>query len=92
MNKLENKNRQNRVPLSPQTEKENQRQVHLNADFLFWFAPPRRRRREMSEHQRTKSRREGGEPHRLPRNLSGESGYFPDKLLKINKLYYTEKG
>ena len=40
----------------------------------------------MSERQRTKSRREGGEPHRLPRNLSGESGYFPDKLFKMNKL------
>lgn len=41
-----------RISFSPQTEKENQRQVHLNADFLFRFAPPRRRRREMSERQR----------------------------------------
>ena len=42
MNKLKNKNRQNRVSFSPQTEKENQRQVHLNADFLFpvCTAPP----------------------------------------------------
>ena len=42
MNKLENKYRQNRVSFSPQTEKENQRQVHLNADFLFpvCTAPP----------------------------------------------------
>ena len=41
-----------RISFSPQTEKENQRQIHLNADFLFRFAPPRRRRREMSERQR----------------------------------------
>ena len=41
-----------RISFSPQTEKENQRQVHLNADFLFRFAPPRRRRQEMSERQR----------------------------------------
>lgn len=54
-----------RISFSPQTEKENQRQVHLNADFLFRFAPPRRRRREMSERQRTKSRREGGAQGRL---------------------------
>ena len=117
-----------RISFSPQTEKENQRQVHLNADFLFpvCTAPPqaagdvgatadesperrrragppagdarapadeiserrrgagpppgaagatadeipeRRRRagrlREMSERQRTKSRREGGAQDRL---------------------------
>ena len=31
-----------RISFSPQTEKENQRQVHLNADFLFpvYTAPP----------------------------------------------------
>ena len=54
-----------RISFSPQTEKENQRQVHLNADFLFRFAPPRRRRREMSERQQTKSRRKGGARGRL---------------------------
>ena len=59
-----------RISFSPQTEKENQRQVHLNADFLFRFAPPRRRRREISERQRTKSRREGGAQDRL-REMSG---------------------
>ena len=41
-----------RISFSPQMIKENQRQVHLNADFLLSFAPPRRRRREMSERQR----------------------------------------
>lgn len=41
-----------RISFSPQTEKGNQRSSELDADFLFRFAPPRRRRREMSERQR----------------------------------------
>lgn len=57
MNKLENKNRQNRVPLSPQMKTKNQRSSELDADFLFSFATPRRRRgRDVG--QRPKSRRE----------------------------------
>ena len=46
---------------------------------------------EMSEPQRTESRSEGGEPHRLPRNLFSESVYFPDKLFKINNFSVDEE-
>ena len=85
-----------RISFSPQTEKENQRQVHLNADFLFRFAPPRRRRREMSERQRTKSRREGGEPHRLremsehQRTKSRREGGAQNRLQEMSRRQRTK--
>ena len=62
-----------RISFSPQMIKENQRQVNLNADFLLSFAPPRRRRREMSERQRTKSPREGGVQGRLRERCRSDS-------------------
>ncbi len=54
-----------RISFSPQTEKENQRQVHLNADFLFpvCTAPPQAAGDVGAT--ATKSRREGGAQDRL---------------------------
>ena len=40
------------IPLSPQMKTKNQRRARSNADFLFSFAPPRRRRGGMSERLR----------------------------------------
>ena len=59
-----------RISFSPQTEKENQRQVHLNADFLFpvCTAPPQAAGDVGAP--ATKSRREGGTRGRL-REMSG---------------------
>lgn len=85
-----------RISFSPQTGKENQRQVHLNADFLFRFAPPRRRRREMSERQRTKSRREGGAQDHLremserQRTESRREGGARDRLREISERQRTK--
>lgn len=85
-----------RISFSPQTEKENQRQVHLNADFLFRFALPRRRWREMSERQRTKSRREGGVQDRLremperQRTKPRREGGAQDRLQEMSEQQRTK--
>ena len=85
-----------RISFSPQMIKENQRQVHLNADFLLSFAPPRRRRREMSERQRTKSPREGGVQGRLremperQRTKSPREGGAQDRLREMSERQRTK--
>ena len=85
-----------RISFSPQTEKENQRSSELDADFLFRFAPPRRRRREMSERQRTKSPREGGAQGRLremperQRTKSRREGGAQDRLQEMLERQRTK--
>ena len=78
-----------RISFSPQTEKENQRQVHLNADFLFpvCTAPPQAAGDVGAI--ATKSRREGGARGRLQemserqRTKSPREGGAQDHMLEM---------
>lgn len=79
-----------RISFSPQTEKENQRQVHLNADFLFpvCTAPPQAEGDVGAP--ATKSRREGGAQGHLremserQRTKSRREGGAQDRLREMS--------
>lgn len=85
-----------RISFSPQTEKENQRQVHLNADFLFpvCTAPPQAAGDVGAP--ATKSRREGGARDRLremsehQRTKSRRKGGARDRLREMTKRQRTK--
>ena len=85
-----------RISFSPQTEKENQRQVHLNADFLFpvCTAPPQAAGDVGAI--ATKSRREGGARDRLwemsgrQRTKSRRKGGAQDRLLEMSGRQRTK--
>lgn len=85
-----------RISFSPQTEKENQRQVHLNADFLFTVctAPPQAAGDVGAT--ATKSRREGGAQGRLremsehQRTKSRREGGVQDRLREMSGRQRTK--